>query len=93
MHKRNYNNKKKTIKLPTAEHVFRFFNNSIEYFCVIKAPVDIPKYRIKEIFDQNFVGKKIQNFDKVGNPFYKVSHDITYFVTPVKGEEQCQTNK
>lgn len=83
--KYNYNKKKK-VQSPTQELVFRFFNNSKEYFCAVTISINIPKYRVKEIFDRTFVGKKIQDFNKISNPFLVLDENASYLVTPVKGE-------
>lgn len=78
--------KKKRIQSPTQEHIFRFFNNSKEYFCAVTISISIPKYRVKEVFDRTFVGKKIQDFNKISNPFLALDEDASYLITPVKGE-------
>ena len=78
--------KKKRSQSPTQEYVFRFFNNSEEYFCTVTISINIPKYRVKEIFDRTFVGKKIQDFSKIGNPFLALDEDASYLITLVKGE-------
>lgn len=78
--------KQKKIKQTIKETIFRFWNNGIEYFCTITSPVDIPKYRLKEVFDKTFVGLKeprisiLQSFTN----FKKLSSDITYEIKPVK---------
>ena len=81
----NYTKKKK-VQLPTQEYIFRFFNNSKEYFCAVSISINIPKYRVKEIFDRTFVGKKTQDFNEISNPFLVLDENASYLITPVKGE-------
>lgn len=77
--------KQKKIKQTIKETIFRFWNTGIEYFCIITSPTDIPKYRLKEVFDKNFIGKKdIYVLEHGISDFKKLSEDITYEVKPVK---------
>ena len=85
--------KRKTFKKPTTkETVFRFFNNHIQYVCVITAPVFVEKYRLKEVFDNTFVGLK-EDITKMpeSNNFLKLHQEITYKVMTAKEYETCQT--
>ena len=81
--------KQKKTKQTIKETIFRFWNNGLEYFCIITSPVDIPKYKLKEIFDRTFVGLKeprisiLQSF----TTFKEVNPDITYEIKPVKEKE------
>ena len=80
MHKRQKKTKQ-TIKQTT----FRFWNNSIEYFCTITSSVNIPKYRLKEAFDNNFIGKKDINDLKYNViDFKKLDPEALYEVKRVK---------
>lgn len=66
---------------------YRYWNNGIEYFCIVKSPIQVPDYRIKEIIDKTFVGKII-DFDCIpSNLFTKLNSEITYEIKPVKGGE------
>lgn len=49
------NNEKKEIKFIKTK--FYFWNQGKCFTLEVTAPETVPKYRLKEIFDQNFVGK------------------------------------
>lgn len=76
--------KRKQAKLTVKDKSYRFWNCGIEYICKITSPTSIPDYRIKEVFDRTFVGKR--NMSVVTKPmaFSSLSQDIDYIITPVK---------
>lgn len=78
--------KQKKIKQTTKQTIFRFWNNKVEYFCIITSPVDIPKYRLKEIFDRTFVGLKESQVSILQSyiNFKQLDPDIIYEIKPVK---------
>lgn len=49
-------NKKKEVEMIVTK--FYFFNQGKQYTISVTAPDNVPKYRLKEIIDKNFVGKK-----------------------------------
>lgn len=73
--------KKKKVTKSTYSISFRFWQNSIEYFCMISAPVEVEKYRLKEIFDRAFVNKK--ELPK-SNPFLTLNQNVSYTISKVK---------
>lgn len=90
----NYN-RKKTRKPSTMHYQFRFFNGGIQYICLITSPVSVPKYRIKEVFDRTFVGKKELQLSVLSTyiDFKRLHEDITYEIQTVKEWEECQMKK
>lgn len=87
MYKKNNKKVKVTEKLVS----FRFFNGGKQYVCCITAPINIPTYRLKEVFDNTFVGKK--TLPENASNFKKLDKDISYSIKTVKEFEECQTNK
>ena len=47
---------KKEVKMKVTK--FYFWNQGKQFTISVTAPEDVPKYRLKEIVDKNFVGKK-----------------------------------
>lgn len=69
------NNKNKEVKKVTTK--FYFFNQGKSYTMLVTAPETVPQYRLKEIFDKNFVGKGTSiNFD----PTIFSKYDGTYII-------------
>ena len=56
MKKQKQQSKKKEIQMVQSK--FYFMNQGKCHELVVTAPETVPKYRLKEIFDRNFVGKK-----------------------------------
>lgn len=80
-----FNNSKRKSKQIDKSVSYRFWNTGVEYMCNITAPVAIPNYRLKEVFDRNFVGKKdICQLTHGVHEFEKLSPSITYEIKPVK---------
>lgn len=54
--------RKKKEQPKTKITKFPYFNQGVCHTCVITSPYETPVYKLKEIFDKNFVGKgtKIQ---------------------------------
>jgi hypothetical protein len=78
--------RKRRVSKPEQYNVnFRFWNGGEEYICQIVAPVSIEKYRLKEVFDRNFVSKKPGSINPQYNPFYSLNRDISY--TIIKSKE------
>lgn len=76
--------RKKKIELEKTK-TYRFWTGGIEYFCIVKSPIQVPDYKIKEIIDNTFVGKII-DFDHIPSSlFTKLNPEITYEIKPVKG--------
>lgn len=46
---------KKEVEMKVTK--FYFWNQGKSYQMLVTAPEDVPHYRLKEIFDKNFVGK------------------------------------
>lgn len=77
--------KRKQPKVTTKEKNYRFWNCGVEYICNVIAPVSIPDYRLKEVFNRTFVGKK--DMSVVTSPitnFRALHKDIDYTIKPVK---------
>lgn len=75
--------KKSKAKAPaTKVNKYYLFNQGKQYMLLVTSPIDVLPYRIKEIVDGNFVGKKEA---VTFNPdvFCKLNPDITYTVTEV----------
>lgn len=87
--------KRKAPKVIEQTLNFRFFNGGQQYVCSVTAPIDIPKYRIKEVFDRTFVGKKATELSVLSSyTVFKALHrDISYTVQTIKEYEECQTQK
>lgn len=49
------NQQKQEVEMKTTK--FCFWNQGKSYTMIVTAPEDVPYYRLKEIFDNNFVGK------------------------------------
>mgnify|MGYP006916264419 CR=1 FL=1 len=47
---------KKEVEMKVTK--FYFWNQGKSYTMLVTAPDDVPQYRLKEIVDRNFVGKK-----------------------------------
>ncbi len=73
--------KKKKVTKSIYSVAFRFWQNKAEYFCMISAPVEVVKYRLKEVFDRAFVNKK--ELPK-SNPFLVLNENISYTISKVK---------
>lgn len=87
----NYKPKKRKQPKPTTQDfIFRFFQNQTQYICKITVSISVPKYRVKEIFDREFVGKK---FMPSHNPFFSIDTHAFYVVQTVKEYEECQMQK
>lgn len=86
--------KKNKRKEPTMYNTkFLFFNQGVQYACLVEAPITIPKYRLKEIVDRTFVGKKVDMTKAMANPFFKLSEDITYSIISVKDLQKETENE
>ena len=46
---------KKEVEMKNTK--FYFWNQGKTFTLIVTAPEDVPHYRLKEIFDRNFVGK------------------------------------
>lgn len=68
-------NKKK--KEETKVTKFYFINQGKSYTMLITSPIDVPVYRLKEIFNNNFVGK---GGSIVFDPTIFSKYDATYTV-------------
>lgn len=75
--------KKSKVKAPvTKVNKYYLFNQGKQYMLLVTSPVDVQPYRIKEIIEANYIGKKEA---VTFNPdvFAKLNTDITYTVTEV----------
>lgn len=79
-----YKRKRRQPKITTKEKSYRFWNCGAEYICKIVAPVIIPDYKLKEVFDNTFVGKRDMSVITVPLAFKSLHDDISYTVVPVK---------
>ena len=67
---------KKEVKMKVTK--FYFWNQGKSYKMLITAPEDVPEYRLKEIFDRNFVGKgKDITFDPTVFSRYKGTYTVS----------------
>ena len=87
--------KRKQPKPQTKEVQFRFFNGGIQYICLITSPVTVENYRLKEVFDNTFVGLKETQISilQTYTNFKRLHKDITFEVKTVKEYEECQMQK
>lgn len=70
-------NKKKQQKVETKITKFYFMNQGKSYTMLITSPIDVPVYRLKEIFNNNFVGK---GSSIIFDPTIFSKYDATYIV-------------
>lgn len=86
-----YKKTTKKIKETTKFTDFRFWNNGKEYICRILSSINIPKYRLKEAFDRNFIGKKdVEELKCNIVDFKKLDSSITYEVKLAKEFENVR---
>lgn len=81
-----FKRRKRAHKPTTKQVTFRLWQNGIEYFCHITSPIFVDTYRLKEVFNREFIGNKKINLYEHQNKFLQLNEEITYNFVPVKGE-------
>ena len=69
--------KKQDKEIKLIEHKFLFWNQGKQITIAVTAPETVPKYRLKEVVDRTFIGKKEIDF----NPDLFRQYQGTYIVS------------